>query len=601
MAQSLESLEERVAWMTDELLVLREQVSDLNTRLVKMSTASSKLPGHEIEAVPEPGSNNEQQAGKSWSRMGQEVLLPRVAAVSFMLVVALLLRTVTDNGIWPPHVGTYIGLLYAASLVCSGVWLYNRQNRLASVFPACGILLFCTVLLEGHSKFAALGSATTNVTLLLATVVAGAIALRYRAKALLLLTVWGTSISAFAIDFPNPHFLLFGLLILTNAVLGHLAKRREISSALRWNTLVLTTIFWAILSSKLNFALIKRPTDLPSVSLNFFPLLLFLFWAFYVYTTLWTIRRNGMAHDVFHRILPVIVAGGTFFALYAVIIPWLGGEFILGISAVLASALYMGLVAWLAKKHGKSTSGKEFVLAAILLLVQGLLLSAPEFLAMPIMLVAATVLLVRSKTWQSPGTRFIAYLFHLGIVLWGIAIGIFSVAGTPWGYGIALSSFWAVCALWAYRWCRKNPPGAGNGFFEFIDGDDLSAVVLLLIGLSQIYVMLRFAVFGIISNTMTDYAAAFYCARSIILNLGVIVLMIMGLKLRNKEILVIAALVVVVAAVKVFLFDLFRTAGLPLVLSVLTFGIVAAVSSVVMRKWGQTGRSAPEGVRGKIG
>jgi hypothetical protein len=587
--RTAESLEERVGWMADELLMLKEQVSDLNTRLLRMSTdtKTSELPEQKLEDVFESEDSSSKPVGKSWSRVGQEVLLPRLAAVSFMLVAALLLRTVTDNGMLPSHLGTFIGLIYAAGLIFAGIWLYSRQSCLASVFPVCGILLFCAVLLEGHTKFAALGSVSTNIILLLSMLVTGGIALRYRANILLFIVVWVSSISAFAIDFPNPQFLLFGLLVLANAVFGHLAKKLEMSTALRWNTLILSALFWMTLSFKLNFALVKRPADLPPVSLNFFPVLLFLFWAFYNYTTLWTIRVKRMAHDIFHRVVPVIIAGGTFFAAYAVIVPWLGGERILGLVGVVASALYMGLVAWLAKKHGDSTSGKEFVLAAILLLVQGLLFSAPGFLAMPIMLLAATVLLVRSKQWQSPGTRVIAYLFNLGIVLWGIAVKTFMVASTPWMYGILLSGFWALCALWAYRWCRANPPEINNGFFNFIDGDDNSAVILLLIGLYQIYAVLRFVVFGIISNTMTDYTAAFYCARSIILNLGVIVLMLVGLKLRNKEMLVTAALLVVIAAAKVFLFDLFRTSGLPLVLSVLTFGIVAVVSSVVMKKWGQ--------------
>ncbi len=593
MARSFGSLEERVTWLADEMLILKEQVQLLDTRLQMMGSASKS------GDVPEPADRqisnriaDNQPVGESLNRMGRE-LVPRVSAVSFMLVVALVLRTVTDNGMLPPHLGIYTGLVYAVGLICSGTMLYKRQSSLAPVFPACGILLFYAVLMEGFSKFAAMGITTTYLVLLAATVAVALIALRFRATVLLFLTIWGSSVAGFVIDFSEPQFVFLGLLVLSNVIWGHLAKKRGISTVLRWNTFILSAVFWAILSFKLNFALLSRPEDLPAVSLNYFPPLLFLFWAFYTYTTLWTIRAGRMAGDIFHHVIPVIVAGGVFSIAYAVIIPWLGGEMVLGFSAVLCSALYMGVVAWLSKHYGELNTGKEFVVAAILLLVQGLSILVPAYFAMPIMVVAATVLLVRSQKWHSAGCRVIAYFFQIGVILWGFAYRIFAIpevvggeAAISWNYGILFSAFWAVCALWCYRWCRLNPPDINGGFFNFIDRDDRSAVVLLLIGLYQIYAVLHFAAFGILANNMTDYTTSLYCARSIILNLGVIVLMLVGLKLRSKEILITAFMVVIIAAVKVFLFDLFRTDGMPLVLSVLTFGMVAAVTSVVLRKWG---------------
>ena len=294
-----------------------------------------------------------------------------------------------------------------------------------------------------------------------------------------------------------------------------------------------------------------------------------------------------MALEIFHHVLPVVTAGGTFFVLYAVLIPWLGGKMIFGVATVVCSALYMGLVAWLVKQPGKTASGKEFVVAAIALLVQGLSISAPVFLALPIMVVAATVLLIRSKHWHSGGVRAIAYFFQAGLIFWAIKNGFFAVTSTPWLTGMLFCAFWAACTLWAYHWCRMNPLRPDSGAFYIIDKNDYSAVILLLIGLHQLYTILCFGAYGILSNVLADYTDAFYCASSIILNLGVIALMVVGLKLRNKDMLITAVVVVLFAAVKVFIFDLFKTSGVPLVLSMLTFGIVADVSSVILRKWGQ--------------
>jgi hypothetical protein len=41
----------------------------------------------------------------------------------------------------------------------------------------------------------------------------------------------------------------------------------------------------------------------------------------------------------------------------------------------------------------------------------------------------------------------------------------------------------------------------------------------------------------------------------------------------------------VVGCLKVFLVDLFSGSGLPLVLSVLSFGVVAMVGSIIMGRW----------------
>ena len=66
-------------------------------------------------------------------------------------------------------------------------------------------------------------------------------------------------------------------------------------------------------------------------------------------------------------------------------------------------------------------------------------------------------------------------------------------------------------------------------------------------------------------------------------------LLLIGLRLRSLEIATVAGLVTLLGAVKVFILDLFGIKGVPLVISVFSFGVVAAVASVVMGKW-QKGR-----------
>lgn len=593
MAGSFGSLEGRVEFLTDELSLIRKQVDGLSMRLDGLAAGAvqnkvGKKGGKEITV-----SQAMAVEADSWAKMGQN-LLPRLAAVSFMLVFALLLRTLTDNGMLEHVIGIYIGLIYAAGLVSVGIYLYGCRSRLAPVFSVCGILLFLAVLVEGHGKFAALSNTAACLLLIISFLSVGSAAIHYKAKVVLFVTLWGTAVSGFIIDFPNPNFPLLGLLIFTHVVLSHFAARRGCSNALRWHALFIALLFWATLSFKLNFTLLKRPADLPLADLYFFPVLLFMFWAFYTYTTLWANQTGRMNRDIFHNVLPVVVAGGTFFALYAVVIPWQGGGVLaLGWAAVVVSALYMCLVAWMVKNYEGGKRGKEFVVAAIVLLVQGLSIAVPEFLALPLMFAAAAVLLVRSVSWQSDGTRAIAYVFMTGIIFWGARNGNFSVIATPYLTGMASSIFLALLSLWCYRWCRRHKPSSNPGFFYFLDKHDCSAVILLWVGLFQLYALFRFGAYAVLSRSMLDYESAFYCARSVILNLGIITLIIVALKLRNKEILVTAIALVAVAAVKVFILDLFKTNGLPLVISMLTFGMVAAVSSLSLRRWGMRAQTSP--------
>ncbi len=586
MAGSFGSLEGRVEFLTAELLLIKKQVEGLHVRLEGLAAGAGQ---HKVSNKDGKGTSSVQlKAGEagSWAKMGQD-LLPRLAALSFMLVFALLLRTLTDNGVLEHGIGTYIGLIYAAGLVLSGIYLYGRNSSVAPVFPVCGILLFLAVLVEGHGKFAALSNTAACLLLIISSITVGWAAIHYRARTTLFVTLWGTAVSGFAIDFPNPNFPFLSLLIFTNVLLGHLAARRGCSNALRWHALFMALLFWAMLSFKLNFDLLNKAVDLPLTGLYLFPVLLFMFWAFYTYTTLWANRVGRMERDIFHNLLPVIVAGGAYFALYAVLIPWLGGgAVVLGWAAVAVSAAYMLLAAWMVKHYEGGKRGKEFVVAAIVLLVQGLATAVPGPLALPLMFAAAAVLLVRSVSWQSSGTRAIAYVFMTVVIFWGAKNGNFSVIATPYLTGMAGSLFLALLSLWCYRWCRHHKPAANPGFLYFLDKHDYSAIILLWIGLFQFYVFFRFGVYAVLSQSMSDYESAFYCAKSVILNIGIITLMIIALKLRNKEILITAIVLVAMAAVKVFILDLFRTNGLPLIISMLTFGMVAAVSSFSLRRWG---------------
>ena len=87
---------------------------------------------------------------------------------------------------------------------------------------------------------------------------------------------------------------------------------------------------------------------------------------------------------------------------------------------------------------------------------------------------------------------------------------------------------------------------------------------------------------------LADPANTIKGGRSIIINLAATSLLVMGGRRHDPELVWIAVFLAIVGCMKVFLVDLFGASGIPLVLSVLSFGVVAMVGSIVMGRWHKT-------------
>ena len=606
MVKELKALDDRVNWLAEELLLAKERMADMASRLealeqghVAAAIAEAPPVHHEYppDVLGQPAPHPLEIEDESWTHLGHAVLLPRLAAVCFMLVAALILRTVTDNGMIGLMAGSMVGMAYAVALIVGGVILYSRQSLLAPVFPTCGTLLLYAIIYETQSHFSSLSGHTGYLLLLGAEIAIVLVGLHCRAQVLLFLAVFASTLVGIAIGFPNPMFFLLGVLILVNNVAAHLAVRRQITGALCWYALAFSMIFWMLWAYKLNFALKFASAEVSAMGLSFFLPFLFIFWAFYTYTSLWQTLKSGMPLGAFHHALPAIVAGGAFFAANAVLNPWIGRQGLVGLVTVLISVLYLGLVARLAKRGEDGIpGGKEFAAAATILLIQGLAISVPPLWALPVWTVAAAILTLRADQWQSGGIRVISYLFQIFVLFFALRHGSLSVRETAWPVGMLVAGLMAACNLWLYRWCRRHPPNYDSAFFTIFDKGDYSAVLLLGLGLFQAFAAASFGAFALLHASAIESGKVFACTQSVIVNGGIVFLLLLGLKKRSRELVTVAGLVVVLAAIKVFLFDLLRANGLPLVLSVFSFGVVAATSSVVMRKWqGSGGEGEAEG------
>ena len=188
--------------------------------------------------------------------MGRSSLLQRLSTICFLLVVALILRTITDNGIINRQIGSVIGMSYAAALMVMGWFRYGRANPLAPVFTVCGAILMFTIIGETHARFGALSSVPAYILLMLTGLGTAVISYVHRAPAPVAVGNLGMCITGAAIDYPTPFFPYLGIVLLTANLLGYFTARAHRYSWLRWILLLVTLFMIHLWGFKLGMTLL---------------------------------------------------------------------------------------------------------------------------------------------------------------------------------------------------------------------------------------------------------------------------------------------------------------------------------------------------------
>jgi hypothetical protein len=249
----------------------------------------------------------------------------------------------------------------------------------------------------------------------------------------------------------------------------------------------------------------------------------------------------------------------------------------------------MGIASFMVR--GKRLSALEFnsfTFAAVVLLVLALSAATGAVLAaVPLLSAAAFHLAIISDRWQSGGTRVISYLMQVFVALTLAAVLAAGQAGVPLLLGIAASGTVAVVGLLHYRWCRRKGPPADSVVFSRIDKRDLGGVSLLFASLTGWFFLYRIGVYNFLLSTEggKEIGNAFSGAQSLVINGAAIGFFVLAYASRNRELRNVALLITLVGAAKVFLYDLVGVEGIPRVLSVFSFGFVAAVASYVLGRW----------------
>lgn len=586
------SADSREKELTARLQAMEQQLERLTARL---SDGDGSTP-HESN-VSTPGNSKEYPA-EDIADVSEEVLnwasrtslLPRLATLCFVLVIALILRTVTDSGLINKLIGSGVGMCYAALLIVVSWNRYGKQSPLAPIFAASGALLMSTIVVETHSHFNSLPLVPAYLTLMATGIAMALISRHFNSFTPISVGVISMCFAGAAIDYPHPFFPYLSLVLFTANVLGFFAGQLKQCSWLRWSALLVTMAMLQLWGVQIVTALHKGGALPPELAIAWFIPIMVIFAAAYIsLSLLGVIRSDPESIHLFDVTLPTITVLWAFSVMHYVTKAQAGGSsVVLGSAGVVIAIGLLGVSFWLARRGGQGAPGaSSYTFACGVLLALALpAVTGKWALSLPILSLIAIFMAVMSRVWECGTIRITTYLFHLYCCIAMIIAFRGDGPAAMDAVNILPSGLLACIILYQYQWCRWWPPTEGSAFFSRFDANDRSAVMLLLAGLICGFFTVRISLFQIITLLPTVFQHdAFSCSQSVFINGAAIALMLFAFLKKNKEIRNVAILVLVVGGIKVLLYDLTGTHGLPLVFSVFSFGLAAAAQSLALGKW----------------
>ncbi|CAG0979302.1 hypothetical protein GEOBC_01721 [Geobacteraceae bacterium] len=582
MSDRVSFLEARVEELTSELRNLTVRVEEMSVQLGMAPPPVARTP-----SKPRPIFSTEPEFASeeilSWA--GEKSLLPRLSTLCFVLVLALALRTLTDSGVVGKQIGSFIGMGYAALLIGVACAMYLKKSPLAPVFAISGPALLATIVLEVHARFDSLPAMPAYGVLIIAGIATAVIGHVFRVAIPVIVGTLGLCLAGAAIDYPNPFFPMLGMLLLTANLLGTFATRLHRCSWLRWILLAVTLFMQVLWATKLGIALRGASPVPPSLAATWFMPTIALFMVTFVATALLGILKSGQEKiSRFDLALPTINAVWVFLSAVYVASSTGTGLALYGAVGIAAALGHLGVCVWLAGQSPEQARGASaFALAGSALLAMALPL-AFNHAAIPPVLLAATAfgLAFIAHRWQRGGVRAVSYLLQGYACFAFLALHHLKPAETLTIVAAVAAALVSLIAMAHHHWCRTHGPPQDSKLFSRFDRRDISASLILMGALAAAFCALRSGAWLAFGGTASP---AFLTTQTVIITAAAAGLMVMAFVRRNKELRNVAILVTLVALVKVFFHDLMLMRGMPLVIGIFSFGIAAAVQSVVLGRW----------------
>ncbi|PLY06021.1 MAG: hypothetical protein C0624_04605, partial [Desulfuromonas sp.] len=522
--------------------------------------------------------------------VGGASLLQRLSAICFIMVVALMLRTVTDNEIVGRHIGSIFGMLYAAGLLGWGWWSYRKQKPLAPVFAVCGALLMFAVVVETHEHFEAVPTPLAYLLLTLVGVIMSRLSHAYRVAVPVYVGTVGMALAGVALDFPAPVFPYLLVLLLIANLIGTIATQLQRCSWLRWMLLAITVFMMQVWGFRLGFEQSAGQGTIPFDLAGYIPAVTLVALAYLVIAYL---GLTGKLSEKVSRIdfaLPAVTVLWAFPAIrYVISSSGMEGA-VYGICSSLF-AVAMGFVA----KHlysrdpdGEARGVTSMMVAAALLLMLALPMAlGNRIVGLAGVAIMALLMAHLSHRWKSGGLRLLSYALQVHASLMLVLILWRSETAAPSMLGAVSSGTLALLAFLHFLWARKYKPFKESKVFSEYDKRDRLATLVLYAALLSGFFTLRVGIHQVLVAWLpaASVSSAFVAAQTTLVNFSAAGLAIYAFFFSNRELRNVAIFITVIGGAKVFALDLMSLKGVPVVASVFSFGVTAFFESIIFARW----------------
>ncbi|HNR29765.1 MAG TPA: hypothetical protein PKI11_02650 [Candidatus Hydrogenedentes bacterium] len=580
MSDPYRSLESRLERVADEVRSLGARVDQLARRL---DTPEATPPRHR-ESGNDPDLAPISLLGSPVS-LAPTKLLTGTAFVCFILVIALSLRTVVDNAIVDKPLGTVFGLVYALCVLLHGYHRAARGRPFAVLSIVCAIVLVCSIVLEAHHRFGVFSSGTGYGILASALLLILGGALRYKTHLVLNFAVPSMTMVALAMDFPNPAFLpLAAFIAFVNGIAFVLARDRRTRS-LCWSTFVITLFFWFFWAMKLRGLLPRQDAPPPELAALWFTPILIAFAVGHLVAVVAAVVHPAWPLGAYETALPILNAAYVYLIARLAVSPLGISAAGLGAACLLAAAIQLLMATSLAAAGEKGRRAASSMSTAVFLLLAVSLhpITGNSLWSLILWSLAAIAFAITLAKRLDPLVQGVACLFQAYLCAMSLHFGALSVGGAA--PAMQILTLTALCALCTVHYAALRAGAAKNGNRTGRPVVHEVVVVVLVAAIVFGFGALRIALHMILPRLVADVYAPFQCGQSIIINFGALAIALIGLHRRSSELITVAALLAAAGAVKVFAFDLLNTQGLPLVLSVLVFGITTILGSFIWNRW----------------
>lgn len=583
MSRAPTPLEDRVDRLEAEVKELTVAVFNLEQLL----SADQKLKVTR-QTAEKPARFKEGTSEELLSWADKSAILPRIATTSFILVVAVALRTATESEVIDQQLGSMLGMLYAFGLIMYGWFAYRENNIHAPVFTLWGTIVMSAVVVEAHRVFASVPSELAYFVLAMTGLVTAIMSRMNHVALPVFVGTLGMSLGAFALNYPTPIFPYLTIIMILANVFAAYATRLLRASWLRWLLFALTLFMIQIWDLKLAIYLQKLAPENLDFSISGFMLSISALGVVFGFTSLLgVLGRLQEKVAKFDLLLPVLNVLWLYVAGRYAVENGLTSPLVFGWGGCMGAISYLWVAWWLANyKEGGALGTTPFALGGGLLLA----FTAPLALGHDLLGIAvvgglAVGLAHLSAKRQNQGLRLVGYALQL-YACTGLVLVLRTSEGTvPSLVGALASGLLAFMAFYHYYWARKYPPAMGDPILDQINKNDRGAALMLLAALVSGFFSLRVGLYQALDLFSLARPDIYAGAQSVLIIVSAGVLFVVSLIKRNKELRNVAALVTVIGGGKVFLLDMVQIKGMPLMISVLSFGLIAALASFVLRRW----------------